>query len=142
MTTPKKPRIKKPKKIKITPMTVGEFRAKLEGIEMFQEDDWHPSKDQWDLIREMINNIQETIEVETEVITSENQTLFRTNNQPTYQPPNNQGIIQQPSALDNVQIPETNVSDLDIVPSGKPAINSQKSMGESTADGGYKSTFS
>ena len=38
-------------------MTINEFRKKLEGIEMFQPDDWSPTKDQWDLIRQMIDAI-------------------------------------------------------------------------------------
>lgn len=58
--------VRPPKKIE--DMTISEFRAKLEGIEMFQAEDWHPDGDQWALIREMINHIvEEVIEVEKQV---------------------------------------------------------------------------
>lgn len=42
-------------------ITLNEFRAWLEGVEELQADDWSPTYDQWQLIRNKINNIVEEV---------------------------------------------------------------------------------
>ena len=39
--------------------TLKEFKAWLQGVEELQADDWSPSREQWQLIRDKINNIVE-----------------------------------------------------------------------------------
>ncbi len=65
MTTKKKRTIKKKS------YTLKEFQAWLTGIEEIQPGDWHPTLEQWKLIRERMNGIipdVEIIEREIEVI--------------------------------------------------------------------------
>ena len=42
-------------------ITLNEFRAWLEGIEELQPNDWSPSKEQWKLIRNKIDYIEECV---------------------------------------------------------------------------------
>lgn len=67
----------------IEPMTISEFRAKLEGIEMFQPEDWSPDADQWRLIREMINKVvEEVVEVEKPVMMAQPPSMLPPNPKP------------------------------------------------------------
>lgn len=62
---------KKKRTIKKKSYTLKEFQAWLTGIEEIQPDDWHPTLDQWKLIRERMNGIVpdvEIIEREIEVV--------------------------------------------------------------------------
>lgn len=54
MTQQKKKRIPKSKQI-----TLKEFKAWLQGVEELQSDDWHPTKEQWQKIRDKIDTIVE-----------------------------------------------------------------------------------
>jgi len=58
MTTKKKKRT-----IKKKSYTLKEFQAWLTGIEEIQPDDWHPTSDQWKLIRERMNGIIADVEI-------------------------------------------------------------------------------
>ena len=86
MSTPEK--IKKAKQSKnspervILPMSVREFKAKLEGIEMFQGDDWHPDETQWKLIRKMIDNV---VEMEVKEPIQQSRWVNTENRQPVQQ---------------------------------------------------------
>lgn len=137
MAAPKKPKIRKQQ---IGPMTVGEFKAKLEGIEMFQEDDWCPTLEQWNLIREMISNLKET-EIIQQPVTQP--TMFF--HQPFEQTPRvatNQRQLSDvtngtvSSGFENVPLPQN----LDVVPSGKPMIKTQTLLGDPNKDG-YSTPF-
>ena len=46
-------------KLKIKEMTISEFKKFLEGMEVFQEEDWSPNKEQWKLIKEIIYKLKE-----------------------------------------------------------------------------------
>jgi hypothetical protein len=54
---------KKKKTIKKKKYTLNEFQAWLTGIEEIQPDDWHPTSDQWRLIRERMNGIIPDVEI-------------------------------------------------------------------------------
>ena len=41
-------------------VSLKEFKAWLEGVEEMQPEDWHPTPEQWRVIREKINTIVET----------------------------------------------------------------------------------
>lgn len=48
----------KSKKNKNKFISFDEFKAWLSGVEDLQSSDWHPSKEQWEIIREKINSIR------------------------------------------------------------------------------------
>ena len=57
--------IKKKRKRKVQKFTLSEFKVWLAGLSQFQSDDWHPNKEQWDIIydhlmviKEAENNVQ------------------------------------------------------------------------------------
>jgi len=103
MAEQKKSKTPKIRKVKLEDMTVSEFRAKLEGIELFQDESWHPSKEQWDLIREMINHVQETVEIERISVRQNSQQYQPASTQPNKQqrelPP--QREMAQPPMVDH-----------------------------------------
>lgn len=48
-------------------ITLPEFKTWLAGVQSMQPDDWHPSKENWSMILEQINNIKETV-IEREIL--------------------------------------------------------------------------
>jgi hypothetical protein len=50
---------RKPRKKKLEPQTLQEFKAWISGVEEMQPSDWIPSEEQWLLIRERIKKIYE-----------------------------------------------------------------------------------
>jgi len=138
-------RKKNTKRKVIEPMSLAEFRAKLEGIEMFNSNDWHPEKDQWDLIREMINMIVEYEEVEHNTTNSSTLPTQRTHGssimdtvqRPPSLPVHTPSIIESPAEF----APPGNISTIDpttVKPSGSvPAVTPTID----TSDGQYNSAF-
>lgn len=135
------------KKVKIEPMTITQFKSKLEGIEMFQDENWVPSKEQWELIKEMIDNI---IDHNEDNINNNKSHVYQ---QPQiYQPPQvyhqpqsyplQNGKQQLNSSINNIIPPNITNDDtnLEISQSGQ-SINSQKLIGKMNPDGTYESTF-
>ena len=55
------------KRTKAKKITLSEFKTWLAGVQSMQPADWHPSKENWDMILDQISNITETV-VEKEVI--------------------------------------------------------------------------
>ena len=55
--------VKKKKPIKKRQYTLKEFQAWLTGIEEIQPDDWHPTLDQWKLIRGRMDGIVADVEI-------------------------------------------------------------------------------
>lgn len=107
------PAPKKKKKLaeqQLLPMSLSEFKAKIEGIEMFQGDDWCPTKEQWDLIRKMIGYIEEE-EVEPEVVYRQVPTQ-----QPMYPQPQPQPmpVAQQPMPPVHRPVAESALPDVDL----------------------------
>ena len=150
MTTKRAKAAPKAKKAKIEPMTVSQFKSKLEGIEMFQEDNWSPSPDQWALIREMINNIKETEKVE--VVNEQPQQFnhYAAYGMPPQQMPRqampmNPGVsslssmIEEP-AESNLVVPTMPVTS-DVVTSGQPTVKSARLLPKTGSDGKMKSSF-
>jgi len=109
MAEQKKIKTSKIRKVKIEEMTVNEFRAKLEGIEMFQDESWAPSKEQWDLIREMINYVQETVEIER-VSMKQNSSQYKSSNNQTSDMPRPREM-SQPPMVDHAASSLVNITD-------------------------------
>lgn len=80
-------------KVKKTKISLAEFKAWLEGVEDLQDDDWSPSKVQWEKIRQKIECIDEGV-----VNTISPPTQQTVSYQPIqYQSPvNNQSAFGQP----------------------------------------------
>jgi len=51
---------KKMKKKKIQKLTLTEFKVWLSALEQFQDDNWHPTSDQWDTIKAHMMAIKES----------------------------------------------------------------------------------
>lgn len=154
-------RKKKIAKPVIEDMTLTEFRAKLEGIEMFQGDDWCPDAEQWSLIREMINHIVEE-EYEVQRVSPYESQLAPQQLGPIQfqQPQMQQPQMQQHSAL---QLPQVQTYDLpqqsampvapgfdpNLVPAGDIDISQARPFNApvappqhiDTSDGNYESGF-
>ena len=59
----------KPKKSAvIEEMTVKQFQTWIKGLCAFQDDGWLPNKNQWEHIRQLIDNLQETTTVVQQVV--------------------------------------------------------------------------
>jgi len=91
------------KRSKAKKITLSEFKTWLAGVQSMQPADWHPSKENWDMILDQIANITETV-VEKEVIVK--QPIAPAHQQPASQVPNaeldpnnpaNVGIVERPA---------------------------------------------
>lgn len=144
-----KKKVRKVSERPLQPMSLTEFRAKLEGIEMFQGDDWCPTKEQWDLIRKMINFIEEE---EPEVVYREAPTQYQPgtwHQQP--QQPQQARQPQQPVGLPPAQFPESSLPDIDFTDPkqlekiARPVAQSEqravKTPDIDTSSGNYNSPF-
>lgn len=142
-------KVNKLKRVKIGPMTVSQFRAKLEGIEMFQEENWTPSKEQWGLIREMINNIEaEPMEISNNWVAPQPQTML---NSPTLLQPQTmlnsprmlqpQTMIPSTAMASSIQIPEQQFDTTAPSITSGGTIDSSKYVIKSDGKGNIKSAF-
>lgn len=91
-------------KVKKTKISLAEFKAWLEGVEDLQEDDWSPSKVQWEKIRQKIESIDEGVVNPLSQPSQPSQQSV--NYQPvTYQPPiSNQSAFGQPYPVNSGSI--------------------------------------
>lgn len=106
-------------------MTMNEFKFWLTGVEELQPDGWHPSEEQWKLIRNKIDSIVEPKVQQPAPVVQQPQ--FQPQLQPQFQPP-----VQQPdSALPVARAPRQPTT---FDPLGKTADID-------TAAGDYTSTF-
>lgn len=143
-------KVKNNKNIKIEPMTILQFRSKLEGIEMFQSEDWFPTKEQWVLIREMINNIiEESYEQNYKPQTVNNYQPVApsrpiNNFVPLASTINNNPINAAtiPSVLDQAAMSTLQQSNNGVeIQTSQTLIKSQNLIGQMNSDGTYDSAF-
>lgn len=85
-------------KVKKTKISLAEFKAWLEGVEDLQDDDWSPSKVQWEKIRQKIENIDEGV-VNTLSQPSQQSVSYQPIAYP--QPVNTQSAFGQPYPVSN-----------------------------------------
>ena len=138
------------KRTKAKKITLSEFKTWLAGVQSMQPDDWHPSKENWDMILEQISNITETV-VEKQVIVQpeknvSTQPFVPAHNNPALDPnnPANADVIQRqqpapqqlpPSAIPLSRPPAT-------LKMGKPAGDHGALQVEvNDTDGEYESSF-
>ncbi len=129
--------------------TLNEFKAWLAGIEELNDDSWHPSKNQWDLIRDKIFNIKDVdtinsgVQHKTTQIGNDNNVPFANPVVDSYQ----QNIHQQNIAASNLSsIDPVNIPEYEITPEAKKLLYGTKSGTTKTPDidtsgGAYSTSF-
>lgn len=144
------------KRTKAKKITLSEFKTWLAGVQSMQPKDWHPSKENWDMILGQIANITETV-VEKQVIVQPDKSVPAPvvhYDNPTLDP-NNPANAQVPRAQHRPQpVPQQTQLPPSAIPmnTGRPPATVK--MGKPTGDhggvqieikdgdGDYESSFS
>ena len=114
---------KKTRKRRVKKRTLIEFKNWIDGMHEFEDEDWSPSSEQWNYIKDSIYAIIEEEYFDDNPVIQQPQS---NNFNQTYQPP----VIPQGSGLNNIHVSQ---------PVGN--IDNRLKQDIDTSDGQYKSEF-